>query len=341
MTPRQELDQLADKMTPVIRDAFLAAIGEIRDDVILKDLVKAITAGDYDEAFRTLGFSEAAMRPMIAAITAEFEQAGNLTFAMFPKHALSAATGVRVRLRFNVRDPAAERWIAEHSSRLITSITEDARIITRDKILVGMQEGRNPLNVALDLVGRYDMTEKRRVGGAIGLTPGQEGWVANVRRDLIALDERYFTRDLRDHRFDSIVRQAIDSDKPLKAADVDRIVDRYRDRALKYRGNTIGRVEALQALNAGEYQSARQLVSEGIVTPDAIAKIWDDTGDRKTRRTHVILNNQRKTLDEPFISASGAQMMFPGDTSLHAPGDETINCRCRMKIDVDWLHDVK
>ncbi len=71
-------------------------------------------------------------------------------------------------------------------------------------------------------------------------------------------------------------------------------------------------------------------------------KFWDSAGDKRTRHTHLELESRYKRiggipLDEPFVSSSGARMLYPGDTSLGAGADEIVNCRCRQQIDVDWL----
>jgi hypothetical protein len=41
--------------------------------------------------------------------------------------------------------------------------------------------------------------------------------------------------------------------------------------------------------------------------------------------------------DEPFVSPSGDRLMFPGDRSLGASADETVQCRCRVEYRVDWI----
>ena len=96
-------------------------------------------------------------------------------------------------------------------------------------------------------------------GGIIGLTERQAGYVVNARRQLEELDAGYFERKLRDRRFDRTVAKAIREGKPLAQSDIDRIVGRYSDRLLFYRGETIARTEGLTALNAGRHEGIQQL----------------------------------------------------------------------------------
>lgn len=330
-TLRQQLDAIINLFVRDIRSAFLAAISDVVDNVTLQRVIDAIKAGDVEAAFRELGFSQAAMRPLTAAIERAYERGGVFTVDNFPKRV------TRGIFRFDVRDSRAEAWLRDKSSTLVTSLTEDTRQNVRNVITQGMEAGRNPRSVALDIVGRVDPTTKKRVGGIVGLTANQEEWVFNTRRDLLELNEHYFTRELRDKRFDGIVRKAIESGTPLSPETVDKLVGRYRDKALKYRGDMIARTEALQSLNASEYEAIKQAVAAGITREQDVVREWDSAGDDRVRWSHRKMDGQRVGLDEPFTTPSGAKMRFPGDTSLGAPGKEIIMCRCRAKTVVDWL----
>ena len=57
---------------------------------------------------------------------------------------------------------------------------------------------------------------------------------------------------------------------------------------------------------------------------------WMTFRDEKVRVTHRLADMQTKPIDEPFI-IGGFGMMFPGDSSLGAPPQEIINCRCFEK----------
>lgn len=340
MTPRQQLDALIDEFTPVIRNAFLAAIQDLADNAIINSVITAINNGDPEAAFRALGFSDAAMRPITVALEQAFEQGGVLTGQTFPR-ILNTSNG-RAVFRFDVRNSRAEAWLRDQSSRLITQIGEDTRTNVRNIVTTGMQDGRNPRNVALDIVGRVDVSQGgRRVGGVIGLTSGQEGWVRSARNHLENLSDGYFNLELRDKRFDGTVRRAIRDGRPLPGETVDRLVTRYRSNALRYRGETIGRTEAMQSLNRSEYEATLQAVDLGAARTQDVKRVWDSAGDLRVRFSHQRLDGQRVGLLEPFVSPlSGARMMMPGDTSLGAPADEVINCRCRVRTAVDWLAQV-
>lgn len=213
----------------------------------------------------------------------------------------------------------------------------DQRQAIRQTIEQGLSDGRNPRGVALELVGRINRSTQRREGGIIGLNSQQAGYVTNARKQLEALDSGYFDRKLRDKRFDRTVAKAIREEKPLARADIDRITGRYADRLLAHRGEVIARTEAIAALHAGQYEAAQQLVDRGKVRADQITKVWSATGDGRTRDTHAAMSGQAVRLGEPFVSPSGARMMYPHDVSLGAGADEIVQCRCFMQIRVKYL----
>lgn len=338
MTPRQRLDDLINLFVPRIRAAFYAAVENVVDNVILNEVIAAIELGDLDRAFRSLGVSPGALRPLTASLENAFEDGGVMMGATFPRHL--DTPGAKIAFHFDVRNRRAEDWLRNQSSTLVTRIENEARNNVRSVLEIGMSEGRNPRNVALDIVGRIDPTTGKRVGGVIGLTENQQFWADSARRKLITLDKDYFTMELRDKRFDRTVAKAIESGKPLPVETVDKLISRYRVNALKFRGDTIARTEAIQSLNRSEWEATKQAVETGAIKESAVQREWDDTGDRRTRYSHRKMNGQRVGIDEPFVSPSGARLMFPGDTSLGAPGAEVIGCRCRVRTVVDWLDGV-
>lgn len=335
----RDLAKLAELFTPRIRKAFLAAIADVRNRAVLTAITEAIRQGDLEAAFKATGLTPAAMRPITAMIEQAFEQGGVTVAGTFPK-GLTDGVGQSVVFRFDVRNSRAEAWARDHSSTLVTRVTDEARTVIRQTIEQGVEDGRNPRAVALDIVGRIDTTTGRRTGGTIGLTAQMERWVAGARRQLIGLDPAYLTRKQRDGRFDSIVRKAIDSGKPLDPAKIDALIGRYSDRLLQLRGETIARTEMIQSLNMSADLAFRQAIEEGTVSAKLITKTWDATGDDRTRHTHLIMDGQRVSFDEPFTTPWGARLMFPGDISLGAPASEIINCRCRVKHNVDWFADL-
>lgn len=327
--------ELLEKFAPAIRDAILAGIYELRDTALLTQIIEMVERGDAEGALRALGYNPALFNGVYIAMIQAFEAGGMLMMAGMPRYTADA-TGMKTMLRFNVRDRDAEKWLREQSSSLITGIEDDIRVAVRDTLQDGLAQGRNPRNVALDLVGRYDRTTGHREGGVIGLSQTQQGWARSVRQRLTTLDESYFDMSLRDARFDDTVRAAIKSGKPLPRDVVDKLTDRYRARALKHRGEMIGRTEALHALNRSEFEATKQALAQSALPTAAAKKVWDSAGDNRVRDSHREMDGQIVGIEEPFVAPSGARLMHPGDTSLGAGGKEVIACRCRVRYDIRW-----
>jgi hypothetical protein len=318
-----------------VRDAFLRVIGNIIDDTILQDIVRALEAGNIEAVFRALGVQESVWEPLIDAIEDAYKAAGYAFAATFPAR-LQGPDGAFV-FRFSMRNPFVEKWLKEQSSRLIVAVTEETREAVREIARAGAERGSNPRSVALDIVGRVDPATKQRIGGVVGLTVRQAQWVESARARLMSLDPAYLSMQMRDKRFDKLVERAIRTGKPLTAADVDRLIVRYRDNALKFRAEMIARTEMLQGQSAAEYEATRQVVAMGAARESAVQRVWDSAGDARTRPSHRAMEGQTVGFDEPFVTPGGARLMYPGDQSLGAPGKEVILCRCRARPKINWV----
>ncbi len=339
---RTSLDNLIALMIPEVRDIFISVMQGVVDQAFIDEMVAAIQAGDANALFRATSFTPAALTPILDAIERVYKDAGTITADGFPAR-IRTPTGSMV-FRFDMRNPRAEKELADNSALMVARLTEEARQNVRTTLERGMIAGDNPRTTALNIVGRIDPVTKQRVGGIIGLTVGQENWVANGTRYLQDLDKRYFNLELRDKRFDSTVMKAIDAGMPLSDDIISKLMTAYKNGALKFRADAISRTETIQAINRAEYTAHVQAIAEGAFQGSAVTRHWDDVGDKRTRHTHRALHELYKDqgvgMDEPFKSPSGALLMYPGDTSLGAPAEEIVNCRCRERIDVDWTAGV-
>lgn len=316
------LEQLEGKLGP----AFLLAVSEITSRAQLKRLVAALESQDIQAAIEAAGIRPGSWGALTEATRSTFIEAGAFTVA--------AEVPKRFGITFDINNPRAERWIRQHSSDLVTFINSDQRDAIRVVLQAGLEAGRNPRSMALDIVGRISPQTGRRAGGIIGLNEQQAGYVIRARQELENLDSNYFTRTRRDKRFDGIVRKAIDSDTPLDAATVERLTGRYSDRLLELRGATVGRTEALKALNASADEALQQVVDEGLAPPDAVKRIWRHSFSPNERPGHLAMSGQERGLNEPFTNPeTGVQLMRPGD----GPASETINCRCLVQHKIDFI----
>lgn len=331
------LEQLYLLQIPEVQAVFISAMENIVDRAVIEDMVEAIENNDIEALYQASGFTPALLNPIIKKIEDIYEQTASITVGSWPK---------RLNAVFNIRNERVENDLKEFSSNFITNISDEAKEVIRFELSEGMARGVNPRETALNIVGRVNPTTKKREGGVIGLSSNQVKWVANARKYLENLDEKYFTLGLRDKRFDSIVHKAIESGKKLTKDEVNKLITAYEKKALKYRGDAIARTETMQAINRGEYASIRQGIEEGYIQENQVRKWWDDTGDGRTRLTHVGLGNKYNKKNmigfiEPFVSASGSQLLYPGDKSLGASLREIVHCRCKAQYKIDFLAEYK
>lgn len=332
------IDELLKVHEPAIQRAFIEAMQDARNAVDLQAVIEALVRGDIASAMQAIEFSRAFLAPLDQEIARAYYRAGQgftgLLMASRPR-------GVTVTIRFDPGNPRAAGWLREHSSTLVTEIVEDQRVAVRAALAAGMEAGRNPRIVALDVVGRMDKVAKQRTGGVIGLTSQQAQWVENARTELASGDpaqmRNYFTRKARDKKSDRLVMRAIREGRPVPAADVTRILARYSDGLLEYRGRVVGRTESLTALSYGQDESARQLLDASGLRSDQIERTWIARLDGRTRDAHVAMHEKKVPLDGTFTSpATGARMRFPRDTQFGAHGEDVIQCRCVSSLAVRW-----
>jgi hypothetical protein len=208
----------------------------------------------------------------------------------------------------------------DNQLRLVTNFTEQQRRATQSALIAGIQEGKNPREIA------------RIFRNSIGLTQQQEKWVRNYERALRDLDNAALARELRDRRFDPTVRRAIERGEPLSKAQIDKMVGRYRQRALKLRSETIARTEGLRVVHEGTDEMYRQAIESGQLRADQLIREWNTAGDEVVRdfangspTSHRTMHHQQRLVGEPFVSGAGNMTMHPGAFGI---GFEDINCRC-------------
>lgn len=307
---------------------------DIRAALSIVELAEAAEDGDIDRIMTLIDPSRWAI--LGEETRQALVEAGSETARRLP--ALPAPGGGRIRPAFRVGDPAVAAWLLEHSSRLIVQISETQRDAVREVLAIGAGEaGRNPRDVALGIVGVPGRDGVRR-GGVVGLHRRFAAAVVAARAELSSGDPlqlaAYLRRGRRDDRYDALVRAAIGGAQ-LTAEQIGTITAAYADRLLELRGETIARTEAISALQVGRQQALRQVVDAGLLPEQAIVRRWDATGDERTRDDHADMDGQRRGLDEPFTLPDGSQLMYPTDSSLGAPPEQTIQCRCYVATEVD------
>ena len=313
-----DLDAAAQSIAPKIRDAFLFLASQLQSLIDLQALVTALEQQDIRRITEIVG--QRAFQSAVDAFTDNFRvgiEAGaavvidNLPF-------LPDGAGNAISVRFNLTNPRTISFLERYRFEKIREVSLETQEVIRQIATDAIRAGRNPIDTARD------------IRATIGLTEAQERAVANYRRSLQNLSSDALVRRLRDKRFDSTVARAIKEGKPLSPERIDAMVQRYREKYLKYRAETIGRTESIRAIQAGQQLMWQQMVDNGDVPERRVQRFWINSDDSKVRNSHVEIPRMNKDgvgLNEPFRSPLG-NIMFPGDPAASAAN--TINCRCTV-----------
>lgn len=331
------LSQIAIQQERQLLRTFTQTIQSVKDQATIAEIVRLLEVGNVDGVIELLQLEPATFEPIEEAIRQSY-RTGGLTGAE-QVGPIPTNVGTLV-MRFNMRNPRAEQWLRNLSSRLVTEIFDDQRTMVRERLTDNLARGVNPRQAALDLVGRVDPQTRNRTGGFIGLTSRQAQWVSDARQELEELNPNYLTRALRDKRLDGAVRRAIEDDKPLSARQIDAAISRMQARTLRYRGQVIARTESINSLRAGQFEAVKQAIEKGEVESQDIKKTWDATGDARTRIDHLQMEqaySEGIPVDQAFVAPDLSRLMFPGDSSLGATGKQTIQCRCRAVYEIDFI----
>ena len=337
---RRQLEALTARFEPVVRDAFLAVADQIIRDADFTRLMKAIETGNVRDVLRSIGIQAGSFNALGDAMAAAYAASGTAAMVMLPL--VRDARGFKVNFQFNARNLRAERRLSSYLSGLIQDFTKEAEAATRATLAAGLKAGRNPRQVAQELIGVYDRAQRKRVGGVLVLNRNQAEYVQRAKAELSSGNPQalanYLTRTRRDKRFDGTVMKAMRGEIELSQAQINKLATRYADRLLITRANTIGQTEVMEALNSARMEAGYQAAEQAGVDPDQAEKVWIATLDNRTRDQHLHMNGVSVVgMDTPFTMPDGTQMQYPMDSSLGAGGSQTINCRCTYFVRLNFF----
>lgn len=295
------MEALVASATIFLRKRFLELIEELAGEL---DFEAIITSGTGDLVMDAAG---AVMRKFASEVNARFVIAGADT-------ANWIAQNVNVVVDFDMVNELAVEAMRANRVRLVREFTEQQRDLFTQILADAQIAGRNPRETA------------RLLKQSLGLTRRQAEAVENYRRALEMGSRDALQRALRDRRYDRTVEAAIEGTKTLTPEQIDRMVDRYRERYVAYRATMIARTEALRAVHQGAEAMYQQAFEAGVLAPTDLVRTWLTAGDERVRGSHSFMHEQQRPVGEPFLSGDGNYLMYPGDPD--APGSETIHCRC-------------
>lgn len=177
--------------------------------------------------------------------------------------------------------PEAIEMAQDHTGQLIERIGAEQLSAIQTIVTRAVRSGAHPYVTA------------RQIRNVVGLNSQQAAALDNYRAKLM-IDE-------------------VDPDR----ADI--LVQRYAERLLKQRAETIARTETLWANNAGQLAVWGAGIAAGDIVPNA-QKVWSTSKDERTCRVCAPMNGAAVPMD--------ASWLLPNGKSAMVPTDAHPNCRC-------------
>jgi hypothetical protein len=304
---RRRIEELLLKHEPRIQRRFRRALSRARDRWTVAKLEAALEGGAAEAVGQVLD---------------DVERAGSVLAARTEAITVLVANEVADQLgrrydKLVTYDGTNERAAAAMRSnrlRIRDGFTQQQREVIADVFSDGAALGINPREQAI------------AIRDGLGLSRGQARWVRSYRRRLMALDRGALDMELRDARYDGTVKRAIDTGKALTPKQVDTMVERYYQRAVKYRSELIARTETVRAVHEGAEEMYQQGIDAGTVDQRCIVCKWHAVGLPRSRHWHASMKGQKRRWGEAFRSGQGNLLRFPGDPN--APTNEVAHCIC-------------
>lgn len=305
-TDSGRVERLVERLTPELRRRFLQSLALLSGSIDLEELATLLEQGRVEEA---LANTENAMRRFTLQLSDAYVAGGVQMSALLEE--------AGVVIGFDSVNTRAVRHLQENQLRLVAEFTQQQVETTRQVLVDGTTRGLNPRDQA------------RAFRSSIGLTARQELMAQNYRALLEQGSSEALRRELRDRRFDPTVEAVIRGERSLSGPEIERMVNRYRERAVLLRAETIARTETLGAVHAGGEELLQQAVDQVLTDRESIIRTWLSAGDARVRDSHTSasgLSGQQRPLGEPFITGDGVLIRYPGDPLV--PASERVNCRC-------------
>ena len=314
--PSEELLKIAASYSPKIRRAIIESyrefLGEVSDARIASILRSEGVPGLLALADELGGTIAENVTPLL---TDAWRDTGRKASTVLPKGAIVAP------FSFDTLRVSAFEASGAYRAAFVTYITEKQRQAINSAIERSIMEGQTVAQLS------------RAIRGSIGLTVEQERWVENYRRQLLSMDAAALERALRDRRSDGLYQRLIDSGDMLTSDQIDSMVERYRQRMVKYRAETIARTEAYGAVQMGEYETILAADMQGSLSP-LLRRFWVDSADERVRVYHApiaSMNPEGVAVNEVFQTPLGP-MRYPLDPLGSARN--RVNCRCHVEYEM-------
>ncbi len=230
---------IADREAARIKRAFLNRISRTRDRTNWT-LVESMIPNGPQAVYNAVQWEKWIAGEQVAPA---YNKMYDRSQIYLQKYAIKKA-GVALEISeqsFRMPNPEAERWLQFYSATEVKNITESEFKMVRDVVTTGQKELRTNRETA------------KILQNTVGLTDGQFTAYNNYRNNLLK--------------------------GGMKTAQVEKLSDRYYNKLLKYRSETIALTESHTATNRAWQDSIRNDVREGVFNDKEYEMYWIVTPD--------------------------------------------------------------
>jgi hypothetical protein len=335
-----DIEALAAKLEPGLGAAILKALMAQAAAVSLDDIAAALEKGDVGAVLSLLHFDGL---DEVDGITMRVQDA---VFAGGALGATQVASLSGASFHFNRLNPRLITWLQTYSLGLIRQIDETTKEAIRERLVTGMRAGQNPKGQAVKIKQTIGLTIKqakavdnfRAALESFHLKTSAAGWNLGGKIDRVNQTQvwrpddkglpkdQVYERRLRDFRYDGKLKAAMETGKPLSAAEIDKMVAAYHRKYIALRARTIARTESLRTTNVGVQDAWRQAIEAGKVAEDRTRRLWIVSKDERLCESCAPVPKLNPKLgvafSQPFATPKGPVFLPP----LHP------NCRCTVFV---------
>lgn len=285
-------------MVPSLRRAFINAIeasaskagtlASIEEAIRTSSVTQVLRALQLDVVRDDLGL-RLASGEFTAALTTTFNDAGSRVMPAVLQQLRRQAT-VPFEMSFNIALPRSAEFLRAYTGNLIREVTGEQARTMIDVVRNAFEEGGHP----------YAQARQIRALENFGLTTRQNRAVMNFRGSQ--------------------------AEAGLTGAKLDKVVERYRKKLLRYRSENIARTETIRASEAGHQEAWRQAADAGFFDTGSARRKWVITPDDRLCpecRSVPGLNPEGVGLEQDFNTPFGPRPRPP----LHP------HCRCSVVME--------
>lgn len=249
----------ADKYVLELTNGVELILTDLQKEINISDIEQAIYRGDPAYIIDSIDWEDR----FDNRLAKQTESVANSIMAITGTEAWKR---LEIPYTFDIRNPYAERYIAEHGAEMVTQVSDETKLAIRSVVLEGMQTGFPPRDMA------------QRIRPLIGLTDAN---AKAVLRYWMSLNED--SPDLSQQRRDGM---ALD----------------YAGRRLKDRALNIARTETISAANQGTLNAWQVARDNGFILPESQKEWIAAMASERTCRYCRELDGKKVGLDEKFHS---------------------------------------